>query len=431
MIESTNATTLLYGTMARLNWRLEVLSILKLLPILALGCVVTAQKGEQQTGNSNNDHNQLYLVAGTSLVGDDGGEPTTLYTASPNGALSKIRRLLRTEKNGQEAGYSVIRRSDSALFIVSNAGGETTVLHYDDPSQSDQVVIKSIVDSSPVQSVITPFVLNSGGSLALQLATIDEKAQLSLHTIMQKSDSLPRVTAGDPSHYASMLFYGTHGGGEPDIGPTAKIDGGVALTGPSGDVAIDRDLAGAPVHSDIMSICAATRDYLILSKRYTKGLVDERQLPQNADLFVHEKAHRRWQSFKIEGNSTLAVQLFGPWLAYTVGKLSFEKHEPGPGRDRERKAATWEFPSVQAQYEELPAYYPGVLCLLNIEENRTIRIVTGQEDSEILLVDAGRVIYRVNDTIYLATITGSSLGNSSVIARGDDVPEVHWAFYGK
>jgi hypothetical protein len=41
------------------------------------------------------------------------------------------------------------------------------------------------------------------------------------------------------------------------------------------------------------------------------------------------------------------------------------------------------------------------------------------------------VLYRVNDAIYQARIDGEQLKDITLVVKGEDVPEVHWAFWSK
>ncbi len=75
-------------------------------------------------------------------------------------------------------------------------------------------------------------------------------------------------------------------------------------------------------------------------------------------------------------------------------------------------------------------YRPGILVLQNLEDGRKIRVETGQEDSEVLAVRGQTILYRVDDTIYQASIVGTRLQNISVAVKDDNVPEVHWVFWG-
>ncbi len=73
----------------------------------------------------------------------------------------------------------------------------------------------------------------------------------------------------------------------------------------------------------------------------------------------------------------------------------------------------------------------GILTLQNLADGRKIRIVTGQEDSEILRVQGDIVLYRVNDEIYQARIAGDQLKDTTLVVKDDDVPEIHWAFWSR
>ena len=69
------------------------------------------------------------------------------------------------------------------------------------------------------------------------------------------------------------------------------------------------------------------------------------------------------------------------------------------------------------------------MLMNDLEDGRKIVIDTGQEDSEVLWADDKAVLYRVNDTIYQAKITGDRVESPSVVVKDRDVPEIHWAFW--
>lgn len=51
-------------------------------------------------------------------------------------------------------------------------------------------------------------------------------------------------------------------------------------------------------------------------------------------------------------------------------------------------------------------------------------------DSEVLDVQHdGGMLYRVYDEIFEATIAGNTIGPPKLLTKGEDVPEVHWAFW--
>ena len=52
-------------------------------------------------------------------------------------------------------------------------------------------------------------------------------------------------------------------------------------------------------------------------------------------------------------------------------------------------------------------------------------------DSEILDVSGDIVLYRVNDAIYQARITGNQINDKKILVKDEDVPEIHWVFWSK
>jgi len=146
-------------------------------------------------------------------------------------------------------------------------------------------------------------------------------------------------------------------------------------------------------------------------------------------VFVHDRMANRWKAISVEGTLP-TLRLFTPWLASAVRMLG---GGTSPGRENERDFTSDRLPNVQAAYAFASGgegFTPGVLVLQNIEDGRKIRIETGQEDSEVLSVGGDTVLYRINDAIYKATIADNGLKDTSVMVKDDDVPEVHWVFYG-
>jgi len=93
------------------------------------------------------------------------------------------------------------------------------------------------------------------------------------------------------------------------------------------------------------------------------------------------------------------------------------------------KGARFRRPNIRGQYPS-DLYMPGEIDIYNFQDGREVAIRTGQQDSEVLDVSkSGQVVYRVNDKIFLSQIEGTQLTRAALIAQGDDVPEVHWAFW--
>ena len=69
----------------------------------------------------------------------------------------------------------------------------------------------------------------------------------------------------------------------------------------------------------------------------------------------------------------------------------------------------------------------GRLIIYNYASKKRFVLETKQEDSELLLIDQNYIYYRVNDELFKATI-GGDLGQGVMIAQGEMVSDVHWAF---
>ena len=220
----------------------------------------------------------------------------------------------------------------------------------------------------------------------------------------------------------------THSGLEVDSAPPASIIDKLLPLG-SG-----RTARGQPGHR--LQIVVASQRYLLLGAEYPARM--ESSPTQTREFFLHDRVRNRWSELPVEGNLS-RCRLFDPWLS-TIVVMDNPSKRPSPGKENERHitdrnempgldTSSARFPSVQDMYP-IDQYRPGILVLQNLEDGRKIRIETGQEDSEILSVRGDAVLYRVNETIYQARIVGDKLRGSSVLVKDDDVPEIHWVFWG-
>ena len=84
--------------------------------------------------------------------------------------------------------------------------------------------------------------------------------------------------------------------------------------------------------------------------------------------------------------------------------------------------------NVEELFSRSSLTFPGELILYNAFSRATIKIKTGEADSEVLLVSDDAVFYRVNDVLYRCPLNGSALGESVVLASGGEIVQAHWAF---
>src|SRR5205823_12826817 len=81
-------------------------------------------------------------------------------------------------------------------------------------------------------------------------------------------------------------------------------------------------------------------------------------------------------------------------------------------------------------FQTVPFQFTGRLHLYNIRSRQQYSMQTGQGDSEILLVDGNTVYYRVNDSLYRATIGQTAIGAPVKIVTDSSIQLAHWAFFG-
>jgi hypothetical protein len=66
--------------------------------------------------------------------------------------------------------------------------------------------------------------------------------------------------------------------------------------------------------------------------------------------------------------------------------------------------------------------------MLHVPSGRTLVLEPGDPDSEILLIERKTIYYRANDEIYSALLTDSGIGPRKLLAKGEEILDVHWAF---
>jgi hypothetical protein len=68
----------------------------------------------------------------------------------------------------------------------------------------------------------------------------------------------------------------------------------------------------------------------------------------------------------------------------------------------------------------------GHMTLINPSEDRTIKLDTQPKDSEILLVAADQVYYRIDDSLFVADIKENTLANTRLLVKDNHIWDVHW-----
>jgi hypothetical protein len=169
----------------------------------------------------------------------------------------------------------------------------------------------------------------------------------------------------------------------------------------------------------------------------------------NQGLLIYDKKAAVWSKLNLAGNGA-SIRGFGPWIVTAhaerkraVSALGGVEHDPrtepdspgsvfrrNPLNPTARKQDQATIDSLFQQVQQVPFYLPGELVLYNVRSQQKYTIKTDQGDSEVLLVDGDTVYYRVNNTLYRATIGKTAIQNPVQMVRDDEVQFAHWAFLG-
>lgn len=76
----------------------------------------------------------------------------------------------------------------------------------------------------------------------------------------------------------------------------------------------------------------------------------------------------------------------------------------------------------------LAEIWPKSNQVYDASSEKTYTIVTGQADSEVLLVENGTVYYRSADKLYSAEIGEDGLKPARLLATSELIRDAHWAF---
>ncbi len=403
----------------------------------------------------------MYLLAASPA--EDWRYPATLYRVV-EGKLQLVREVLPPNK-----GPDYVEAWGNTIFLVH--WKDLTVLHTDDPLRLDDVVIDADrepvptqIDGKEIRNVPRIFInlyelllaeTRPAGVDVLLPVSKGDSDHVDLMSVSSNPAASPRTRLNEWNDFASLRRGGAVGGPIEMMTATRQIIFAEVM---GDDLVIYNVRAEKTVKIDSLlpfvldaldkvprpawmtrpraTLLAASARYLLLT-----GQQPDATRTDQMELYLHDRLRNLWKTIRVEGGRS-RFRLLGPWLTVIVG-LPNPERRPSPGRENERGPEAFgeyeiagskgnpgyaRFPCVRCLYDD-EILHPGILVLQNLEDDRKIRIETGQEDSEILSVQDGTVLYRVNDTIYQAAIQGSQLRNISVVSQDKNVPEVHWVFW--
>jgi hypothetical protein len=159
-------------------------------------------------------------------------------------------------------------------------------------------------------------------------------------------------------------------------------------------------------------------------------------------LEIYDRGRGTWSTEHFSGGGS-SVRAFKEWLAVNEGDIKRDLTKSDAERklderistgalERQRvvnpQAETKDQFTVDTLFAESSGVFSGAFELLNIRSGKRYRVATGQGDSEVLLVDATAVYYRVNDTLYRAQIGKDGIERSEQLLKDPNVQLAHWAF---
>lgn len=143
-------------------------------------------------------------------------------------------------------------------------------------------------------------------------------------------------------------------------------------------------------------------------------------------VIIYDKKKEKWHDIILTGNLS-RIRGFSEWLCGYIaddGEYFMDKQRPGSSLWKDRETGS----SPALRYEGM--YAPGILYFYNPSTKIYFELSTNQADSEVVLIQNNKVIYRVYDELYETEIVrGKKLGKSVLLLKSDYVPDIHWAFY--
>jgi hypothetical protein len=169
-------------------------------------------------------------------------------------------------------------------------------------------------------------------------------------------------------------------------------------------------------------------------------------------LWYQHRPSGTWRNLATVGKPE--IRGFGHWFAFTERKVDLvlaaraQKQRnvtakefrdivasrPKPSQHPVYRRATG--PDIQLvfqnhEFDGMPWNYTGVFRIVDsANPDLEWNLDTGNENSEILLIEAPRILYRVEDALWQATLdpTGKIIGQTK-LAQNPRLLDAHWAFY--
>jgi hypothetical protein len=389
---------------------------------------------------------EMYLLAATPTVYRGIGYPATLYHIDPKKELRAIRQIVPAS-TGVEfvlagAGFLAIGQPHLAANTLS-------FIHYAAPLTVDSVYFSKEVGADPLGAFL---VRDLFGHHIVAVDVLRDGKRLLLGILPDPGKSNSRV---DPLTWPDLQrveFEGSIGGADPGFGtffPTLNSEGLYDFT-PQGLVFIGRlKTPAATVEPDTPATLLCANEEFVAASRNS---VDP-SVPDSTKLWIYNRRLQTGFSLVIPGDRN-RYRIFGKRLAVVVSysgegptsttspkeltsgtritTYSSSSGASDPGEDQQRADGTTNLPPVRSfyHYPAMKQWFPGKLLVVDLSTHEKVAYDTAQADSEILYTDDQKVLYRVNDELYLTRISQGVFEFPALLVKDEHVPEIHWVFWG-
>jgi hypothetical protein len=363
----------------------------------------------------------VLFLAGTPTNFGPETYSTFLYKVGETSQL----QILRSISSSSDGLYAVNVAADGSLVVAyphikprsieiihANEPGTSDIIsvqHEEDPILGDGVTLVRDQESQR-EYEIWPFSRDADVNAKLLGIAIDQTAS-------------PRTRPEDIQTYSHLETYGVPGGASFTSTLTANIHGNKLQKTYGKDVGLIATLPidlGKGLDGKNAAIVGANDTFLIFCIAED---MDQVEGETSRTLYIENRREQKWTTLSQPG-SLSRTRLFGNWLVTIVqdGKKGSENDE-ALVRSGEDRATRKEYESYQGAI----SFIPGEIIMDNLATGDVLRLITGQEDSEVIgIYDDNKVFYRVNDHIYRAEAQKGKLMNPEQIAVGPEVRTVHW-----
>jgi len=369
----------------------------------------------------------VYVLSAFPATKVDAKVQASLYTV--DGTSGTIRRVQSIAD--PDGGVDGVSFSYGARVLVVTAPALTPTNAYivsmDAPGSS---AAKSIGFSQGL-SVLSQHILRpSDGSTMLAMVMADEESPYLFGANLTALGNNPPEFQKMPwASFSGVQVFGSIGVGEvwSDVVQVhIRADGtirpaiGAAQIDPL-DFVAPADLR---VQNGALTFLNANNEDIALLSSASRMVRSPAGLGNRTD-YVYNKNTGVWKQLIVPGSVSWA-RASGPWLLYVVAEPSKTQNSPG----REERAALAKDEPVGDLISGAGVYLPGKLLAYDSRSGQSYTLDTGQGDTEPLLLEGRTLYYRVNDSIYTATIGAGSTQNPTRVATDPALLQVHWAFVG-